>query len=408
MCLCVNAQLITNGLIAYYNLNGNAGDSSGNNLHGTPTSPVATMGHNGIAGSAYLFNGSSDYILVPQNNLLAPANELSVSVWVKPLGFWAGRDQGNMIVANGNEAEAFWQFLYYDGDGLPFVLDTTTERVGFSIRFADGTAKGVECPNYIHTNNWYYLCFTYDGAIEKLYVNNVLVDTAHVSKVMGIPTSPMTIGRYIHPSQPTTWPYYVNGIIDELYIYNRALTEQEVNILYTEQVCSTPITVSITNLNSTYAADDSPIVLTGTPAGGIFYGTGIMGNTFYPNSAGVGTHTIVYAYQDSLGCSGAICESVTITPALNVNEINPSDKNLMVYPNPSNGNFRITFDNNKKKDILISVTNLLGQTVYTKKFKNTSVNFDQTIDLSGISDGLYNLTIDGGNYKMSQKIIKQK
>lgn len=232
----VKAQLITNGLIAYYPLNGNANDLSGNNLNGTATSPLPTTGHSGVPNSAYLFNGSSDYILVPQNNLLAPANELSVSVWVQPRGFWAGRDQGNVIVENGNELGSAWGLLYNDNDGQPLVLDTTTEKFSFGIWFADGTKKGVQCPNNVHTNNWYHLCFTYDGAIERLYVNNVLVDTAHVSKLMGTTTADMTIGRYIEPTQPLVWPYYVNGVIDELYIFDRALTEEEVNTLFTANV----------------------------------------------------------------------------------------------------------------------------------------------------------------------------
>lgn len=237
---CLNAQVITNGLIAYYPMNGTGQDLSGNNLNGTPTNPTPTIGHNGYNGSAYLFNGTSDYITVPQNNLLAPANQLSVSVWINIKSFYAGRDQGNMIVANGNEIEPFWQFSYYDGDMQPFVLDTNSEKVAFAIRFSDGTNAGVLCPTPIHTNNWYHLCFTYDGYMMKLYVNNTLVDTTQISKTMGIPSTPMTIGRYFHPSQPTVWPYYVNGIIDELYIFDRALDTTEINTLCNEAHSSLP------------------------------------------------------------------------------------------------------------------------------------------------------------------------
>jgi len=289
---------------------------------------------------------------------------------------------------------------------LPYLHDF--QKVVFGIRFADGTSKGVECLTYIHTNNWYHLCFTYDGTIERLYINNLLVDTTHVSKLMGVPTAPMTIGKYIHPSQPTVWPYYVNGIIDELYIFNRALSVQEVSILYNEKVCFNPISVNITNLNSTYSINDQPVPLIGTPAGGVFYGTGILGNTFYPGSAGAGTHTIVYAYTDSLGCSGAICDAVTISTTVKIEEIKTTDKTLNIYPNPSNGEFRITFNDNNNKDVIVTVTNTLGQTVYTNTFENNSETFDKTINLKAVTDGLYTVTIDNGEIKMTGEIVKQK
>ena len=62
--------------------------------------------------------------------------------------------------------------------------------------------------------------------------------------------------------------------------------------------------VSFTGLDSDYCVDvTTPVVLTGTPAGGTFSGLGVSGNSFVPSVAGVGTIFITYEYTDQNGCT---------------------------------------------------------------------------------------------------------
>jgi PKD repeat protein len=70
-------------------------------------------------------------------------------------------------------------------------------------------------------------------------------------------------------------------------------------------------------LAGTYApicAEAAPITLSGTPAGGVFSGPGVTGNTFNPATAGAGTHTIIYTYTAATGCSQTNSTSITVHP----------------------------------------------------------------------------------------------
>ena len=83
--------------------------------------------------------------------------------------------------------------------------------------------------------------------------------------------------------------------------------------IYSETIEHYPLpTVSISGLASEYCENDATISLIGTPAGGIFSGPGVIQNTFSPNAAGTGIHTISYSYTNANGCSNVATESVTI------------------------------------------------------------------------------------------------
>lgn len=70
--------------------------------------------------------------------------------------------------------------------------------------------------------------------------------------------------------------------------------------------------VSFSGLNATYCEGDGFVVLTGSPSGGTFNGNGVYGTVFYPDSAGVGSHTISYEYNDGNGCSGLSEQQITV------------------------------------------------------------------------------------------------
>lgn len=72
--------------------------------------------------------------------------------------------------------------------------------------------------------------------------------------------------------------------------------------------------VSFTGVDSIYCINHGPVVLTGIPAGGIFSGKGISGNSFSPATAGVGTTTLSYRYISSNGCSDTSTKTVSVVP----------------------------------------------------------------------------------------------
>lgn|GEM_PF-3753866 len=76
-----------------------------------------------------------------------------------------------------------------------------------------------------------------------------------------------------------------------------------------------PITVAtITSLNNRYFDTDAPVTMTGTPPGGTFSGPGVSGNTFSPQTAGVGIHTITYSGIDANGCAYTTSVTVEVVP----------------------------------------------------------------------------------------------
>ena len=71
--------------------------------------------------------------------------------------------------------------------------------------------------------------------------------------------------------------------------------------------------ITISGLNGGYCLSNTPVSLTGSPAGGLFTGPGISGNAFDPTMAGLGTHTIAYSYTDANGCGGSQSQSTIVS-----------------------------------------------------------------------------------------------
>ncbi|MBL4658345.1 MAG: SprB repeat-containing protein, partial [Flavobacteriales bacterium] len=86
--------------------------------------------------------------------------------------------------------------------------------------------------------------------------------------------------------------------------------------------------VSFSGLAASYCAGGDPALLSGSPAGGVFSGPGVVGNTFDPGIAGVGTSTIQYMYTDGGGCADSTTQSVVVnpdSPLLSVDSVTTTD-----------------------------------------------------------------------------------
>ena len=85
---------------------------------------------------------------------------------------------------------------------------------------------------------------------------------------------------------------------------------------------NTPPTVSFSGLAATYCTTDAAVTLTGSPAGGTFSGTGIVGNTFDPAIAGAGTYSITYTYTNGNGCTNSSSQQVTVNVCITTITLN--------------------------------------------------------------------------------------
>ncbi|MBK7149953.1 MAG: VCBS repeat-containing protein [Bacteroidetes bacterium] len=175
----------------------------------------------------------------------------------------------------------------------------------------------------------------------------------------------------------------------------------------TTVVVNTIPSVSFSGLGTTYENTDAPVVLTGTPSGGTFSGTGVSGSSFDPSVAGVGgPYTITYDYTDANGCSASSTAEVSVTLASGI--LTTEGISLVkIMPNPSNGQFNLSFSTNGSKKVNIAITNTLGQTIYEERNIAVNGNYLQQIGLKNIAKGVYNLTLTADKKQSVYKLMIQ-
>ena len=204
-----------NGIIAYYPFTGNANDISGKTNHGTVNGAYLTMDRHGNSNSAYGFNGQDDSIQVRHNPSLDITQQISLAAWVYPTS-----QKTQEIVRKGAGV--------YGPDAAPYSLSLAgTGEIVFSLRpylqFAQ--VRKTDYP----LNKWFFVVGTYDGTKMKLYVNGKLENSRPISGILQKNSSPLLIGTRLKLPADT-----FHGKIDELHIYNRALSEAEIITLYKE------------------------------------------------------------------------------------------------------------------------------------------------------------------------------
>jgi hypothetical protein len=216
-----NSDTLKNGLLAFYNFNDNILDQSGN-------------GHNGVAfggnynfeiggNKSYDFNGNGDYIKINNDPMLNPSNSITISLWFRPVDFYG----------IGNNALVVKPFTSHDPPYYQYIMGISGSKgsnytFGFSLN-VNGEFKiiGTET-NAWKEGNWYHIVGMYDGKALKLYVNGILENTLVAEGSMSIYNTDLFIAR--QPNLDVTTP----GTIDDLRIYNRALSELEIAKLYEE------------------------------------------------------------------------------------------------------------------------------------------------------------------------------
>lgn len=218
------------GLKAYYPFTGNANDVSGNNNNPVFNNATLTADRVGNPNSAYHFDGSASYMQVPNSASLNTTNKLSLSAWVKPMGFYAGNCHGNSVIAKGNTSTTPGLYIIWYDDNAGTYGANCGGPLNPAVENFYGAGGMTPAPGYtpyIQTNQWYSVIVTYDGTTVKLYVDCQLKYSGPQGGINFTNPYDLFIGKVDNPS----FPYWVNGDIDEVRIYDRALTVDEVNVL---------------------------------------------------------------------------------------------------------------------------------------------------------------------------------
>ena len=200
------------GPVASYNFNSTSGttltDASGYHNNGTLLNgPNWTT--NGKYGSALLFDGVDDKVVVPDSNSLDLTNKLTLEVWVYPTSSMNGWDT---ILLKEQPPGSLVYALYVD----------TANNLPYGGIYANGE-QILQGTSPLPLNTWSQLALSYDGATLRLYVNGQLVRSKAQTGSLPVTSGVLGIGgNNIWSDQ------YFSGRIDEIRIYNRALTQQEI------------------------------------------------------------------------------------------------------------------------------------------------------------------------------------
>ena len=211
--------------MAWYNFNnGNLNDSSGYGNIITFNNATPAPDRFGRPNNAYLFNGTSNYMSVPNSPSLNP-NSITLFAIYKPNGFYTLQCHGNAILQKGTlDDEDGWYLLRFNDtlNNCVNPIDTNNIIVGGgygdnSVEWSLAAAKAINTP--IHTGTWYTVAFTYDGTTARFYLNGVLTQTIAKSDAF----TPNADRLFIGYSPQSGGQYWLNGVIDEIRIYNQAL-----------------------------------------------------------------------------------------------------------------------------------------------------------------------------------------
>ena len=204
-----HAQVIpSNGLYARYDFSGNANDSSGNNRNATVNGATLTADRYGQLSKAYSFDGSNDYMPTPIQNF-ASSNGVTLALWFRSAGT---NDYSGMFFSRLSNGTSVGGLNTFPNGGVRFRGTNGQPGVDSSTGFFDG--------------RWHHVLGTYDGTTSKIYIDGALASSTAISGSVSY-RGTLEIGR-----DSITGIRFFNGAIDDVLVYDRALSESEIAGLF--------------------------------------------------------------------------------------------------------------------------------------------------------------------------------
>lgn len=222
------------GLVAWFSFDsGSLRDVSSNHNRIIFNNAELTTDRNGVANNAYHFNGNGSYMAVKNSPSLNPAKEITLFAIARYDDFYAGKCHGNRLLNKG----------YPDGVGGFYTMDASdnyyTNNMNcsqdvdkaheiFEIGFHN--AGAADTTEFIQMGHWYHIVYTYGDKLSRLYVDGKLVESVYPNHSLpGSNSDDLYIGTTSKP--PVEYPYWFAGSIDQIGIFNKALTPAQVAVL---------------------------------------------------------------------------------------------------------------------------------------------------------------------------------
>ncbi len=413
------------GLEAWYPFNANANDESGNGNDGTVNGAISAENRFGNSNAAFTFDGVDDYIML--TNITSP-NSLSISVWALNNDLF-GLKQG--IV------DKFPDWRIVGEDGNIEDPNLTSQGIEFGMTNLAVTRFGASLETTMQ-GDWHHYVAVYnaDNNLMKLYLDNVLVGTDMFEGTRSLNADSIVIGS------KTTFvsTAFFNGEIDDIGIWNRALSACEIENLFTASISAGTDIVSACNSftwidGNTYTTSDSTATQILTDAAGCdslvtLYLTINSVNTSVTQSGALLTADepnasyqwlqcpdmtpIIEATEQSYtasssgeyavavtanGCTDtSSCYAVTVVSTI---EHDFGDE-FKLFPNPTDGNFSIDLGENDQS-VLVTITSLNGEVIQSKIYDKGQLHNLQLEEPAGA----YLIIIESGNRKAVVRLVKE-
>lgn len=395
----------SNGLVGWWPFNGNANDESGNINNGTVNGATLTTDRNGLANAAYSFDGSTNYISVNDNATLDVSN-VTVSAW-----FWANdygtvqqQTQGHIV---SKREQSGW------GASFQLALEQSSPVNGiwgtYTINGQNGWVS-YNSNSILTTSNWIHAVYCQDNNFAKLFINGSLVANTPVSGGLSVNDLPMWIGARPNAGSLS---HFFHGSLDDIGIWNRALTEQEILALY--QGCQMSITAQPTNQSVNLSGGNAsfnvvsnatnPIYQWQTNVGVGFQNLSNVGQYSGVNTANLSVSNLTPTNDNqAFRCiiSDVGCEDTSDVATLYIIDdasINSQlETSLILSPNPISNDFSIS---GIEQIVSLSLKDVSGKLI--KTFDVQEKNYS----ISNLTSGVYFLEVSDEKRTYMIKVIKE-
>lgn len=211
------------GIVAWYPFNGDVKDESGNENHGTNNGALLTVDRFGNPNSAMSFDGVDDYVSTA-NNFLQSASVFSISLWIR---FGESTDDVMTILGCENSLSERWS-LYVNSP------NTDKERIAFGSSENGswgywGHTNGDDGDDFISDQLWHHvvLSFAEDGGGVFILDGDSVTTYSDNKNSLSSVEEEVWVG-----ANKRAQSFFLDGLLDDIQIYNRALTEDEITTLY--------------------------------------------------------------------------------------------------------------------------------------------------------------------------------
>ncbi|MBA7660724.1 hypothetical protein ES703_68730 [subsurface metagenome] len=213
-------------MVGWWPGDGNADDIVGGN-HGTLMGGAGFA--TGMVDQAFSFDGMDDFVSIADAPSLDLTTAITLDAWIRTTKSNAyqcivGKFSGNALpYAPGEDAQRSYMLYVHSSNSLAMIISTNGGQRPGDHAYVIGTI--------VPENTWVHVAGTYDGSSINIYLNGNPAGSVSYNQPAFVSTAPVRIGTYVQPGYSQSMLSF-GGNIDEVEIFNRALSASEIDSIY--------------------------------------------------------------------------------------------------------------------------------------------------------------------------------